>query len=322
MSSNSPRVKKPHYVQQSYLAGFSNDGHIHVFDKSLRRQFTSHIRDICSERSFYDLEGMEELTGKEQQLESFFHGFEDAGVKVIRDNIGSIRDGAFTTLPQSERIDLALFLAVQHLRTKRTREIAGSLLESISKDAFLDHMRRTQPDFPIEDWLSVDADERARFAAHFYLVTNEDVRVAVSGLLHNRCWVFLHNDTGGSFYTSDHPIVEHGDCSPSASATAVDLARDVAGKFDAGGLFQKILPSLLLSIFAMGARVCFPLAPDVILMLLDREQYAKGVSLDGQVQRMRDACDPEYYNSLQVLQSYRQVYSKDSDFALATRLVQ
>lgn len=181
MSSNSPRVKKPHYVQQSYLAGFSNDGHIHVFDKSLRRQFTSHIRDICSERSFYDLEGMEELTGKEQQLESFFHGFEDAGVKVIRDNIGSIRDGAFTTLPQSERIDLALFLAVQHLRTKRTREIAGSLLESISKDAFLDHMRRTQPDFPIEDWLSVDADERARFAAHFYLVTNEDVRVAVSG---------------------------------------------------------------------------------------------------------------------------------------------
>jgi hypothetical protein len=57
-------------------------------------------------------------------------------------------------------------------------------------------------------------------------------------------------------------------------------------------------------------------------MLLDGEQYAKGVSLDGQVQRMRDARDLEYYNSLQVLQSYRQVYSKDSDLALATRLVQ
>ena len=117
MSSNSPRVKKPHYVPQSYLMEFSNDGRLHVFDKSLRREFASHVRDICSERSFYDLEGMEELTGTEQQLESFFQGFEDAGVKVIRDTVGSIRDGAFTTLPQLDRIDLALFLAVQHLRT-------------------------------------------------------------------------------------------------------------------------------------------------------------------------------------------------------------
>jgi hypothetical protein len=321
--SGGSRVKKQHYVQQSYLQEFATSGRLHVFDKSLRSQFPANVRDICSERSFYEFEGLKELTGSDQRLEHFFHSFEDMGIAVIRETVDAIRSGTFAGLRKPSRIDLALFLAAQHLRTKRTRELLGGLMESVSKEAFLAHMRETQPDFPLEEALfSVDADECARFAAHFYLVTNEDVRLTVSRMLSNRIWILLHNDSGGSFYTSDHPIVEGGDCSPVVLSTAALLAKDVAAKLDGTGIFNKILPSLLLRIFAMGVRVAFPLAPDIILLLLDRWHYANGASLDGHVQRMGDVRDLDYYNGLQVLQSYRQVYSKDSDFTVALRHVQ
>jgi len=42
--SNGPRVKKPHYVPQSYPAEFSSHGHVHVFDKSLRGRWWVHLK--------------------------------------------------------------------------------------------------------------------------------------------------------------------------------------------------------------------------------------------------------------------------------------
>src|ERR1039458_1156297 len=182
MSKRKPRVKKSHYVPQAYLRQFANDERLYVCDKAQRRYYGSHIKDVCSERDFYECEGLEDVTGPDYRVEDLFHGFEDAGARVIRDTVEAIRQGAFTELPKSQRLDLALFLAMQHLRTKRMREVAGQLMESISKESFLAHIRRTQPDLPMEDsWISISADERARTAAQFWLVADEDVRVVGAG---------------------------------------------------------------------------------------------------------------------------------------------
>jgi hypothetical protein len=48
-------------------------------------------------------------------------------------------------------------------------------------------------------------------------------------------------------------------------------------------------------------------------------KYPKSASLDGRLQDMY-ARDIEFYNSLQVVQSHRQVYSRDPDFQLAERM--
>jgi hypothetical protein len=323
MKKKKRRVKKPHYVPQSYLRQFANDEHLYVFDKTQRRRFGAHIEDVCSERAFYEFEGLEDAIGPDQGLEDLFQGFEDAGARAIRDTVGSIREGAFTELPQSQRLDLALFLAIQHLRTKRMREVTGQLMEAISKQGFIAHIRRTQPDFPIEDsWLTISADERARAAAQFWLVSDEDVRVVVAGMLNHRVWLFVHNETGDPFYTSDHPLAEHGEIGPAVESTAMAMAQTLAEKLNGKGLFRKILPSLLANLFAMPLRVVFPLSPDVVLVMLDSERFPNGASIDGRVQPMMDARDLDFYNSLQVMQAYRQVYSKDSNFALAARLVQ
>ena len=323
MSKRKPRVKKSHYVPQAYLRQFANDERLYVFDKAQRRYYGSHIKDVCSERDFYECEGLEDVTGPDYRVEDLFHGFEDAGARVIRDTVEAIRQGAFTELPKSQRLDLALFLAMQHLRTKRMREVAGQLMESISKESFLAHIRRTQPDLPMEDsWISISADERARTAAQFWLVSDEDVRVVVAGMLSHRVWLLVHNETGNPFYTSDHPLAEHGEFGPAVESTATSMAQTLAEEFGEAGLFRKILPSLLANLFAMPLRVVFPLSPDVVLVMLDRQRYSGGASIDGQMQPMMDARDLEFYNSLQVMQAYRQVYSKDPDFALALRLVQ
>jgi hypothetical protein len=323
MRKRKPRVKKSHYVPQAYLRQFANDGRLYVYDKTQRRYFGSHVKDICSERDFYECDGLADIAGPDQHMEDLFQGFEDAGAKVIRDTVDGIRDGTFVELPKVQRLDLALFLAMQYLRTKRTRQVAGQLMEEISKDSFIAYVRRTQPDFPIENsWLTITADERARTAAQFWLVSDEDVRVVVAGMLNQRVWLLVHNETGNAFYTSDHPLAEHGEFGPAVESTATTLAQRLAEQFEGTGLFRKILPGLLANLFAMPLRVVFPLSPDVVLVMLDRQRYASGASTDGRVQPMMEARDLEFYNSLQVFQAYRQVYSRCPDFALVTRLVQ
>ncbi|MGD0015191.1 MAG: DUF4238 domain-containing protein, partial [Bryobacteraceae bacterium] len=197
-----PRVKKPHYVPSSYLTRFAIGARLQVFDKIQKRQFPANVRDCSSERAFYDDAELDAIAGQSQSLEGFFHGFEEAGAKVIDETLESIRMGSFSALAEPARIDLALYIGIQQLRTKRARADAGDLREALTKQQFIAYLRRTQPDFPIEEsWLEMKADDRARFAMQLYLVTNEEVRVSMSAVFRNRHWCFLQNRTPHSFYT-------------------------------------------------------------------------------------------------------------------------
>jgi hypothetical protein len=272
------------------------------------RQFSQNIRDTCSERAFYDDAQLDSLSGKSQSLEKFFHGFEDAGAKVIRETLDSIRADSFSVLSECARVDLGIFLGIQQLRTKRARADAGALMEAICKQQFLAYIRRTQPELLVdESWLEMEADERARFGAQFHLVTDEEARVSMSAVFLNRHWWFLRNRAPKGFYTSDHPIVEHGDVTPEASSLATTLVLNAASTFGETGIFRRLLPVLLTGVLSVGPIVAFPLAPDVVLVMLD----TNCASLDGRLQNMLNASDLKFYNGLQTLQSHRQVYSRD-----------
>lgn len=321
MIKGATRVKKEHYNPQLHLRQWAPDGSLHVFDKTSGRQFPQHIRNICSERAFYDDAELETLIGEPQSFEKFFRGFEQAGAKVIRETLDSIRVGSFSALSEPAGVDLAIFLGIQQLRTKRARADAGDLMEAISKKQFLAYIQRTQPELSIEEsWLEMKADERARFGAQLHLVTDEEARVSMSAVFLNRHWWFLRNQTPRGFYTSDHPIVEHGEVTSEATSLAATLAVNAASRSGASGIFGRMLPVLLTGIFTAGPIMAFPLAPDVVLVMLDRAKYTNCASLNGQLQNMLNPTDFEFYNGLQVLQSHRQVYSHDADFDLARRI--
>jgi hypothetical protein len=143
----------------------------------------------------------------------------------------------------------------------------------------------------------------------------------MSAVFLNRHWWFLRNRTPKGFYTSDHPIVEHGDVTPEASSLATTLALNAASTFNETGIFRRLLPVLLTGILTMGPIVAFPLAPDVVLVMPDRTKYTNCASLDCQLQNMLNPTDLDFYNGLQILQSRRQVYSRGADFDLAERIL-
>jgi hypothetical protein len=142
----------------------------------------------------------------------------------------------------------------------------------------------------------------------------------MAGVFFHRDWWFLLNSGAKGFYTSDHPVVEHGEVTTAAASLAETLGFQAASAAGSKGIFGKLLPVLLTNIFAVGPLALFPLAPDILLVMLDRTKYALGASLDGRVQNMLNPADLEFYNSVQVLQSNRQAYSRDNDFALAERI--
>jgi len=81
-----------------------------------------------------------------------------------------------------------------------------------------------------------------------------------------------------------------------------------------------VLPVLLTGMLMVRPIAAFPLAPDLVLVMLERAKYSNCASLDGRLRDMLHPTDLEFYNGLQVLQSHRQVYSSDPDFDLAARI--
>jgi hypothetical protein len=61
-------------------------------------------------------------------------------------------------------------------------------------------------------------------------VSDEDVRVVVAEILNLRVWLFVHNKTGNPFYTSDHPLAEHGEFGTAVESIATSMARTLAEK--------------------------------------------------------------------------------------------
>lgn len=63
-------TKNQHYVPQSYLRYFANSKEqLWVYDTKDKKSFKTSIRNIASERFFYDIEELDKTTGKEQFIE-------------------------------------------------------------------------------------------------------------------------------------------------------------------------------------------------------------------------------------------------------------
>jgi hypothetical protein len=315
-------VYNQHYNPRLHLKRWgSSTGVVHVFDKVVRKQFSRHINDVCSAFEFYDDSEVDRIIAQPQAFDQFFTDFEKAGARVLEETVQSICAGTFAVLSESARAELAIYLGVQELRTKRARIAAGDLMADSIRRQFLAHIRHTQPDLPIEEsWIDIDVDERAKLAAQLHLVTNEEIRTSMSTVFLERNWLFLHDATAEKFYTSDHPIVDHGEVTLTGVSLACTLALRAASTFGKEGRFKTLLPELLVNVFAVGPIAAFPLAPSVLLVMLDRTKYANGASLDGHLQNMSNPGDLEFYNGLQVRQSHRQVYSCDGNFDTAARL--
>ncbi len=213
--------KNHHYVPQFLLKNFcfGKKKYVWVYDKKTDKEFNSNIRNIASEIKFYEMKGKDffkiVLEAREKMLvdvpeeireliekgefkismEEGFCALEGNSKRIIEKILES---GNLFNLIQDEKIALALFLAVQMVRTK----------------TYIDMVKYTNEMLRNEMMTRGFSEEQAIKAAgmddaglkYFHMRQIMDAERFVPLFL-NKIWVLFKSPQGLSFYIGDNPIV-------------------------------------------------------------------------------------------------------------------
>ncbi len=204
--------RRHHYVPQVYLKNFINEDHkkIHVYDKKIKKHFTSNIRDIALEKDFYKVPSIEEPMYWEYY---FSKEVEPKYPKIVSNLQGycNLSLNEAKILNNSLKNDIAYILLSQLFRTKKSRrnfhKVAKQSSHKILKEltdtifSFLpDDDKYRMQKIEIHDDVFTDIELK---------VFNDPVRVERNKeLLIKRNWVIYHNTISKQipFITSDHPL--------------------------------------------------------------------------------------------------------------------
>ena len=181
--------KLHHYVPQFHLRRFADaDGKLWVWDKQTDRVFPTLPGRIAAETQFYRLtqyeaDGHDPLTMEKQlsELEADVAAITGQWLEWLPD----MSPLDVVPIPRANRKIVALFLAVQFLRTLDTREILSMLVE---RD-------RGEPVSPAE----------AR-ELHTELMWDQGQIEMLAKRFRRSIWIFARNTTATPYVTSDNPL--------------------------------------------------------------------------------------------------------------------
>ena len=301
-----------HYVPQFLLRRFTDaDGALAVFDKLSDRSFTTGTRAVAAEAFFYDVESNEDVLTLEPGLAEF-----EAQAAGIIESIH--QDASLQGLSHIDRAKLALFIAIQALRTRHQRT---NILHT--HKLLIDKMNRIVPADMSEARLPAPTEEDAKRVSLGLIVDGAE---ELAEIIAAKPWV-LARAPNGPLYIGDNPVTMYN-------------GRDT-------GFYGNI------GFTVPGVEIRFPLGPTLALFIPCRstiQQARQALSdadalgeLDGSawdsfnarrqsVQALVKAVetgDPfelapenvERENSLQVGYAGRWVFSATGDFALAQRMI-
>jgi len=178
-----------HYVPQFHLRRFADSaGRLWAWNKATDAVFATSPGGLAAERDFYRQEWLASVGHDPMIMERQFADLE-AEVAVITgewlDWLRAATSGDVIPMPAPNREVVALYLALQHLRTADFRDI----LSAYAAEA-------------------VDGDLSATDVAeaHTELLWREDVFRPVQTRLQTCAWIFARNPTDRPFVTSDNPL--------------------------------------------------------------------------------------------------------------------
>lgn len=290
--------KKQHYVQQSYLRRFStNQKQIHVFDKKLNRAFASGISAVAQESHFYRLpDGLVDEDGVPVNLdpltvEKWFQTIEgDFNI-----DIQSLIDLAVhEPIPAELRLSLSRSIAIQYLRTRAARNMIVDMAVQLARKITNDAITLNFGEEALEYAPKIDYSDQAAGLIQIGQILDENRIDELAGILNGHVWQILNNPTGQPFYTSDNPVALHN-------------------HFDR----PKFRPGRGLA--SPRIEIAFPLSSQKLLSICDRGTF-NGAVIDGGAADIKSE-NVEFYNSLQVLDSERQIYCEGSDWFLVEDMI-
>ncbi|MBN1341333.1 MAG: DUF4238 domain-containing protein [Phycisphaerae bacterium] len=290
-SPTNPLPKRQHYVPRLLLRCFCPQGsdRLWVFDKQTDREWEQAIREIGHEKYFNEV----------PLGDSWFASYEDR-FQYIESHFASVlaklnADTPVHALTVTERAWLCYFTAVQHLRTpaffawnKQLNEVIGGLLPP------------GETSQAIEEQVGPLTDAAAkRQSLHSAFQLAEEISRALAA----KVWILHEAYPNRSFYVSDAPVVLHNGIK--------DETRSAIG-FAVPGIeiYMPISAALLVGAYC-----------PILVKELEEAEPFRTVLKTGE----RIRCDPpnmDFYNSLQVANAERFVYSRNRDFDLARRILE
>ncbi|HHV62087.1 MAG TPA: DUF4238 domain-containing protein [Firmicutes bacterium] len=295
------RVKRQHYVPQFYLRKFTdNNGGLYVFDKWTGRSFKTTTENVANERYFYDFpqdvvqdEKMIQIV--ENTLSRVEAQFSEAVETILAElsiRRKHRRPDQRKILYKRDKEALAFFITLQIFRTREFRETWIEIAEKTAQ-AILE--------------ISKASNKLAAFGGDCRIEYNRDLApLEQAGFMFNprildrfvavfckHIWLLGANRSERLLYSSDNPVVKR------------DHVRHPFFSYSGYG--------------SPGIEIAFPLSPTVVLIMYERTYFKAYECLDGKVIPLC-AENVDYYNSLQVGQSYRQIYSCNQDFTLVKEI--
>jgi hypothetical protein len=295
------RKKYQHYVPKFYLEGFQNSSEkLWCYDKQLDKAYEGSAKRLGGEKFYYDVPDVEKDVGTLQFIENWFHPMErdaSSALTAWRDRLENKRVFAPT---EEEQHAMAVFMAVQSLRTPRARKEAEEAALLAAKISFFNYLGETHPEVarklenPLED-LQLSLNEERRAAVHAMMLLDLQLIEELAVILCGHLWIVSENQTCNTFYTSDHPLV--------VVPHVKHPVRSMSG------------------LRSPGVQVLLPLTPRHSLSLLERSYWQKLSEHDRKLIPFGLTKEHvDFENSHQVVESTRFVYSHDGDFSLAREM--
>lgn len=312
------RVKNQHYVPQCYLRKFGDSNEkINVFDKSKNEiRFNQSINNIASQRFFYDIDfksmndeieskgieiprDLKEFTSNtdKQLIENWFSStVEPLLLKVINNIqatyslVNSDKLYEINVINDSLRLELLFLLSIQIMRTMEFREAFVNQVPSMMLKMIKKFEGKNDLDFK-----DLDIEYRKEFKPllHAQWLLDEEMHMSIMGSLNNHILYIGINSSEIPLYTSDNPVVK---CPHKAEE----------GKSYFG-------------LESEGIEIIYPLTPRLAIVMREREYHNQYSIFENKFKSLT-INDVVIYNSLQIEQCYRTVFSLDKEFRLAKEI--
>jgi len=285
------KVKTQHYVPRFYLKNFtSSDNKVFVYDKTTDRIFNTAVENIACENHFYDSAKFENELPEEQYLEKFYSSIESDFAPFYFDFICKIESKEKDKISQEDKKIFAEFLVLQINRTKEYREMSRQSYSTI-KEKLLD--KGVTEKQLIDFGFKINNPDPKDLHIESILAGNK-IRKTLSEKLENHIWILIENNTTMPFFTSDNPIAK------------IANIKDEYISYD--GYASK------------GIEIIFPLNSKYLLVLYEREYFKNIEAIENSKFVITDIKNVYYYNSLEFIRSYRQVFSCDNCFEIIPEL--
>lgn len=301
-------TKNQHYVPQAYLKHFANDQEqVWVFDKVRRKSYPANVRNTASETYFYD--------------------FDVEAQQILADRLARVPDSQLAAEVKRKLLDPQF---VEHEHSEMEAGFATAVDEVIATvDATGSITREQQEDlayYLTRQWV------RGPDFRKEHLERREKMLIGVSQMLlamqyGEEAASHLHVRLKGQSLAFEHAAMMYN---PTFLQTCIEiLLRHIWHVGIVRGeklLYTSDTPLVMrphldqpFGIGSPGVEIMFPLDPRHILVLHERQHFARFQFMDRQ-SKLLTPDNVLYFNSFQVHRSYRHVYSLASDFELAVNI--